>query len=172
MRFTTTGLLLALLACSPAHSHGDAGEASDAGEVDAGQTMDLDVGIATQADGGPCTDDAGPPVMNCGQVLSCEQACASTDECCHLACLQGGTPTAQNLTNTLRSCEQIYCPSTDGGPCQMLGSDCTTCFLEQALPLAMCSESTTCCPDYSEMGAGGCCNAQYNSCEADGKDAG
>ena len=153
MRNACLTALLLLAACS-APTRGSTGPGGTTGSTDGGPTIDAgyDAGIHS-ADGGACAYDAGPRGVSCGKFVQCEQGCTTGDECCRAACYDNATPAAQALANTLNDCLGMACPSTDGGPCAMDSSSCTSCEAVAAFQTCM-TQFSACNNDTSASDAG------------------
>jgi len=99
-------------------------------------------------------NDAGK-ALNCGELVSCQAACAPDAGACTAGCATQATAEARALQGTLNACLAMACPATDGGPCQTQGLTCSGCQEQVELaqpdtcadPYVACNSDTSNSPD-------------------------
>jgi hypothetical protein len=126
--------------------------------------VDLSTQASVDSGGGDAFGDGGP-LYNCGQLNTCEIACASDakPQMCITGCRNKASASALTKEMTLQGCFNQYCPqSTDAGAAAIctrndmgaFSSACTMCITNsQIAPANACTGGAECHMCYTDAEA-------------------
>jgi hypothetical protein len=120
----------------------DGGHA-DAGTHDAGSNTQNDAGNNYYDAGNNTQSDAGNTTqLNCGDIITCINACG-TDQTCAQNCFSQGTTHAQSLFQTAANCLGTACPQS--GVCATQTTACDNCYSAAQMSGGACYSDVQAC---------------------------